>query len=124
MRIFLVLVVMMLAGVSQALAQSQTGPNDACRGWDVLPNVTVTTSAVTVLAADPKLCGVIIMNRSNADVMRCRGIAAGDPTSTLGIPVDPGGVLTLDLQAQRGVKCVRDTTAAADVPVVVTPLFP
>jgi hypothetical protein len=102
---------------TMALAQGQIGRNDNCRqlkanlsgvaGADIVVDVT----AVTVIAANQSLCGATITNLSNTNPVRCRAIPEGQPTATVGVYLGPGGTLGLSLEAQRGINCIRDTSA-------------
>ena len=106
-----------------ALAQGQTGPNDACRNSQAIPDVTVSTSAITVIEANHSLCGAVVLNRT-AQPLRCRGIRDGVPTDTLGTILGNGGILELRLDAQQGWQCVRDENATGDAVVNITYQFP
>ena len=123
------LVVAVLLLLAIGVQAQQTGPQDACRQLKANPgntrqNYTVGTSAVTVVAANPKLCDAIIQNLSNTQSILCAAIPDGDPTGTAGFELRPLGIHSLELAAQRGYKCIRKSTATADVEVSVAEVEP
>lgn len=128
-RTLMTLGVLLLAS-ALAWGQGQIGPNDACRSLRVNPSgvagadITVDTTAVTVMAADQGRCGALILNASTSNTIRCRSITDGDPTATVGTILYPGRVLAMEIESQRGVRCTRDSTATGSATVNVTELWP
>lgn len=126
MRRWLTVVVLLLL-VSGAQAQ-QAGKQDTCRNLKANPSgtgrqpITVSTSAITVVAANQKLCDAVLTNTSNTQKLRCAAIPDGDPTASAGFDFLPLQVISLEFAAQKGLKCVRDTSASADVIVSVIEL--
>jgi hypothetical protein len=106
------------------------GPTDACR--DANPNVsgvagadiTVDTTAVTVIATNTRLCQAIIFNTSTTQPLRCRSLNHSVPTGVSGFPLLPGSALALGLEAQKGWSCVRDTSATGSATVATFELTP
>jgi hypothetical protein len=128
-RVAVGLLLGMVVSGSPVWAQ-QSSKQDTCRQWfvnrsgtDEAP-ITVSTSAITVVAANQKLCAAIILNFSEADTILCRAVSDGAPTDTVGFPVTPGGVLGLEFEASRGVQCVRANGSSNDVPVYTIELEP
>lgn len=79
-------------------------------------DITVSTAAVTVIAANTALCKASITNTSTTNALRC-GPVGTDPTATTGVKILPYQVWSLDQDAQLGVRCIRDTSAGADIAV-------
>jgi len=123
------LLVAVLLGSGVDGGAQQIGPSDACRharanvqGIARAP-ITVSTTAVTVIAKNPAICKAIIFNKSSTQMVNCAGINDGDPTAVAGFPVPAGAALSLDLEAQDGWRCVRDTSATADADLAVLELY-
>lgn len=93
----------------------------ACGNWvtnvqgTALADVTVSSTAVAVLAAHGARCSALISN-SSANSMRCLSSTDGDPTSTKGFLITGGQTLVLSTESRRAVKCIRtggsDATAS------------
>lgn len=125
------LAVLLGVGVgSLPVAAQQSSKQDTCRQWftnrsgtDGAP-ITVSTSAIEVVGVNQKLCAALIYNSSDADSVLCRSIAEGDPTDTVGFPINPGGLLGLEYEASRGVQCIRATGSSNDVVIYTIELEP
>lgn len=111
------------------VARSEAQTNEKCklttpnRSGTAGADITVSTAAVTVIAANTALCKAMMTNLSQTNAIRCRAIGT-DPTATTGFKVLPYQVLALDQDAQLGLKCIRDTTATGDVTVTVLEFEP
>lgn len=106
-----------LAGIAHAQNQGerckQSYPNRS--GTDGA-DITVSTEAVTVIAANTALCKALVTNTSQLNAIRCRAPGT-EPTATTGFKLLPYQVMALDQDAQRGLRCIRDTSASGDVTV-------
>ena len=87
-------------------------------------SITVSTAAITVVTANQRLCDAILVNTSNTQKLRCAAPLDGTPTSTAGFEFLPLQTLSLELAAQKGLLCIRDTSASADAIVSVIELEP
>lgn len=112
------------------LSHSQiVGPNDPCRhtrangSGTARADITISLSVVTVLTKDPARCGALVTNVAGVAPIRCAGIDNGDPSGTAGYRINPGSTLDLELAAQEGWKCIRDTTATSDATISILELY-
>jgi hypothetical protein len=87
-------------------------------------DITINTSPVVVIAPNPRICKALIFNTSSSQALRCAGTADGAPTAVAGVKLPPGSSLTMDLEAQEGWQCVRDTSATGSADVTVIQLEP
>jgi hypothetical protein len=123
-RLVVGLLLGMVVSTGPVWAQGQIGSKDDCRNTSAVADVTVSTTAIQVVAANQGLCGATVINTSASDKLRCRSIRDGAPTSTLGLLLGAGGVLELKLDSQPGWFCIRDTSATGDVVVNITLSLP
>lgn len=78
----------------------------------------VSTTAVTVIPTDSRTCSGFIYN-TGADPVRCRPIAEGDPTSTVGLEIKADKTLSLNNSAAQGWKCIRSGASDSVVEVAI-----
>lgn len=77
-------------------------------------DITVSTSAVTVLAANTERCRAIIFNNAAAaNTMRCHTTLT--PTNTVGYLIPGGASLEIFLGAKQQWQCIRAAAADATV---------
>jgi hypothetical protein len=114
------LLLLSLTGIGAA-----QGLNERCKlsfpnrqGTPAGTPIVVGVAAVTVIAPSTRLCKAVVTNMSQLDSIMCRQ-AGTDPTATTGFEVLPYQVFSLDQDAQIGLKCIRSSTAGADVTVTV-----
>jgi hypothetical protein len=97
------------------------GPQDPCR--NLLANVegiakadiVVSTTAVRIFAASPTRIMALVENTSDTDAARCMTSNDGTPTATAGFKFPKGATLSFTLEGQRELKCIRDTSATANL---------
>ena len=101
-------------------------PTDApCKTWlaneNGTANATITVDAtaggITILDALTSRCGALIQNEAGAGDIRC---ASGTlaPTTTVGVLIQAGQSLSLSLEAQQIVKCIRTGATSGTVSTV------
>ncbi len=69
-------------------------------------DITVSSTAVTVLGANGSCCQALLYNNS-ANAMRCASSVDGDPTATTGTVVAGTTALLLGPECRLAVKCIR-----------------
>ena len=76
-----------------------------------------TAGGITVLDALTSRCGALVQNEAGGGDMRC---ASGTlaPTTTVGVLIQAGQSLSLGLEAQQLVKCIRTGATSATVSTV------
>lgn len=78
-------------------------------------DITVSTTAVTVLSRNDSRCRALIFNNATAaNAMRCAPSGV-TPTSTVGYLIPGGATLTLDVGSQQAWQCIRAAAADATV---------
>lgn len=80
-------------------------------------SVDATVGGITVLDALTTRCGALIQNEAGGGDMRC-AFGTTVPTTTVGVLVQAGQSLSLDLEAQQVAKCIRTGATNATVSTV------
>lgn len=101
------------------LGQGQIGSKDDCRHNDTQADIPVDVTAVVIITPNQGLCGALVVN-IGTQPLRCRDTSFGDPTGALGWPLAPGAAAEMTIDAQSGLKCVRDTNATTSSMINVT----
>ena len=121
-----VIVALLVASVATSAERMILSPTDAACKTIVINakgtgNATITVDAtaggITVLDALATRCGALIQNEAGSGDMRCTTGALA-PTTTVGILVQAGQSLSLDLEAQQVMKCIRTGATSATVSTV------
>jgi hypothetical protein len=79
--------------------------------------ITVSSTAVVVADANTSRCSLLIRNTSS-NGMVCRSAGEGLPTTTLGISIATGGVLSIGEEGQEIWRCIRSGASDATAEVV------
>jgi hypothetical protein len=113
----LLLVAVLLGG---EVAAQPVGPQDPCRHLRANPSgiakapIVVSNSPVVILTRDATRCGAIVTNRSSTQTASCMTMDDGVPTAAAGFPLAPLGVLNFTLEAQEGLRCIREGSVPDD----------
>jgi hypothetical protein len=118
MRLVLCALLLLLAAIPAA-AQLACGNWLANTSGTAKADITVSSTAVVVLAANGGRCRALISNYSAND-MRClsSGDGTGIPTTTAGYLVKGGTTLVLETESRRAVQCIRTGGSDATASVV------
>jgi hypothetical protein len=115
-----VVAVCLLGWASAGQAQT-SGPNDPCRNLVAneqgiaSADILVSTTPVTILAAQGTRVEATVLNTSPSQAARCMMSGQGVPSATAGFFMPAGAALSFTLEGQKALLCVRDTTATADL---------
>jgi len=113
MALVLLLLLLLLSAVP-ASAQLACGNWLSNTSGTAKADITVSSTAVVVLAANGGRCSAIITNNSAND-MRClsSGDGTGVPTTTAGFIIKAGTTMVLNTESRRAVQCVRTSGSDA-----------
>ena len=116
-----VAILALLLGFGRVILSPADSP---CKTWlaneNGTANATITVDAtvggVTILDALTSRCGALIQNESGGDIRCASGALA--PTATVGALIQAGQSLSLGLEAQQIVKCIRTGATSGTVSTV------
>lgn len=126
LRSFAVVGVVAILAVLVGFERVILSPTDApCKTWlaneNGTANATITVDAtaggITILDALTSRCGALIQNEPGGGDIRC-GSGTLAPTSTVGVLIQAGQSLSLSLEAQQIVKCIRTGATSGTVSTV------
>lgn len=113
----IVILLLCILGVGQAVSGPECHTVMVNRNGASQADITVSTSAVTIVPANSNRCNLIITNTAvTANTIRCAPNVT--PTSTVGYLLAGGATLTLTYEGQQAWQCIRAAAADATVSVI------